>query len=148
MWTGTWLFGKYIDWIYKRFVVRKIIYYSILRHLSFFHLDIFDLFLTLSSFSLFRICTEQYRQEHLWILFGKIRQGIVRFNLRKICHSLCQIFFRKIYLFVWKIFRLFSAILPLISSPVLPFRCSHSFLFSTEFFCCSEEVMSELLSEY
>ena len=33
-------------------------------------------------------------------------------------------------------------------SPVLPFRCSHAFLFCTGFFCCSEEVVTELLSEY
>ena len=33
-------------------------------------------------------------------------------------------------------------------SSVLPLRRSHSFLFCTGFFCCSEEVVTELLSEY
>ena len=60
-----------------------------------FHLDF------LLSFSFFWICTEQYRLDHLWILLGKTRQGIVRFHMRKICHSFCPFSSGKIFLFLY-----------------------------------------------
>ena len=56
-------------------------------------------------------------------------------------------FWENLSFFVWKIFRADSAfffvILPCSTIPLFTF-----FLFCTGFFCCSEEVVTELLSEY
>ena len=138
MWTGIECVKNTLTELMKDLLYGRIITSSLFG----FHLDIFDLFLTLS---------DSVRNNIDWSIYeyclGKsVRTSCDFIWVKFVIHSV-RFLSGKSFFFVWKIFRadsaLFFVILPCSTIPLFTF-----FLFCTEIFCCSEEVVTELLSEY